>query len=62
MIYYAILWAYKLRKIINFINLKSIIRLATCLCTHAAALEYFYGVVCFKFKREIQNLFEIPWE
>jgi hypothetical protein len=62
MIYYAILWAYKLRKIIKFINLKSTIRLATCLCTYAAALEFLYGVVCFKFKRKIQNLFEIPWK
>jgi hypothetical protein len=34
--------AYKLRIIIIFINLKSNIRVGTCLCTHVAALEFLY--------------------
>jgi hypothetical protein len=41
MIFYAILWAYKFRVIIIFINLKSNIRVGTCLCTHATAFEFF---------------------
>jgi hypothetical protein len=58
MIFYAIVWAYKLRIIIIFINLKSNIRVGTCLCTHAAALEFLVGVVWFKFKRG----FKIIWK
>jgi hypothetical protein len=38
--FYAILWAYKFRVIIFFINLKSNIRVETCLCTHAVAFEF----------------------
>jgi hypothetical protein len=41
MIFYTILWAYKLRIIIIFINLKSNIRVEICLCTHAVVFEYF---------------------
>jgi hypothetical protein len=35
-VFYVFLWAYKLRKAIIFINLKSNIRVGTCLSIHAA--------------------------
>jgi hypothetical protein len=34
--------AHKLRKVIIFINLKSNIRVGTCLCIHATAFEILY--------------------
>jgi hypothetical protein len=40
--FYVFLWSYKLRKVIIFINLKSNIRVGTCLCIHAAAFEILY--------------------
>jgi hypothetical protein len=53
--FYAILWAYKLRIIIIFINLKSNIRVETCLCTHAVAFEYFVLSGLIQIQKRIQN-------
>jgi hypothetical protein len=59
MIFYAILWAYKLRIIIIFINLKSNIRVGTCLCTHVVAFEYFVLSGLIQIQKRIQNNLKI---
>jgi hypothetical protein len=61
MIFYAILWACKLRIIIIFINLKLNIRVETCLCTHAVAFGYFVLSGLIQIQKRIQNNLKKLW-
>jgi hypothetical protein len=55
------LWAYKLRIIIIFINLKSNIRVGTCLCTYVVAFEYFVLSGLIQIQKRIQNNLKMLW-